>query len=225
MELAWKLAKEMEEHRAKVGSRLYVPHRYGVYLCPEDADYYQGQEDVLLEQLRSHLLGHARKEGYSLTAAPEISFHVDEDLRMGQFGIATEPVDLREPRQPPTPAPAALTPSAGAAAGPPYAGPKRGSHAVVPEVPPVVLRYEGMSVRFEQAKITVGRGKEMDVRLSDPNVSRRHAVIFWDRGRLFVKDLGSTNGTLLNGHAVEHSLVRSGDVVTAGATPIAVETG
>jgi pSer/pThr/pTyr-binding forkhead associated (FHA) protein len=95
----------------------------------------------------------------------------------------------------------------------------------VPETPPVILRYEGRSERFEQAKITVGRGKESDVRLADPNVSRRHAIIFWDRGRLFIEDLSSTNGSLLNGHTVEYSMLRNGDVVTAGATPITVEMG
>ena len=59
----------------------------------------------------------------------------------------------------------------------------------------------------------LGRGKDADFRVDDPNVSRRHAAIYWNDGRLMVEDLGSTNGTMVNGYPVTSTVLRPKDVV------------
>jgi pSer/pThr/pTyr-binding forkhead associated (FHA) protein len=64
----------------------------------------------------------------------------------------------------------------------------------------------------------IGRGAESDLQLLDQGVSRRHVDIQFDGSRATVYDLGSTNGTSVNGHEVKSQLLRHGDVIRAGHT-------
>jgi hypothetical protein len=89
----------------------------------------------------------------------------------------------------------------------------------------LVLHHDGRRYEFEKGRVVLGRGRQVDYQLDDPNVSRRHAVIYWENGRLFLKDLGSTNGTLLNGRPVSAGPLSRGDVITVGGSEIRVETG
>jgi pSer/pThr/pTyr-binding forkhead associated (FHA) protein len=72
--------------------------------------------------------------------------------------------------------------------------------------------------------VIVGRARDVDFRINDPDVSRRHAAIFWSEGGVMIEDLGSTNGTMVNGYPVSSTLVRSGDVIVIGDCKITVET-
>ena len=72
----------------------------------------------------------------------------------------------------------------------------------VSATPAVVLRQNGRAKEFRKERVVLGRARDADFRVNDPNVSRRHAMLFWESGRIFVKDLGSTNGTLVNGRPV-----------------------
>ncbi len=72
---------------------------------------------------------------------------------------------------------------------------------------------------FSKGRIVVGPGKDADFQLDDPNVSRRHAAIYWNNGRLMVEDLGSTNGTMVNGYPVTTTPLKQTDVVSIGGQP------
>lgn len=89
----------------------------------------------------------------------------------------------------------------------------------------IVLVEGSRRKEFEKGRVVLGRGRQADFQLEDPNVSRDHAAVYWENGRLFVKDLGSTNGTLLNGRPVTAGPLERGDVITLGATEVRVETG
>ena len=89
VELARKLAKEMDEHRSVSVSRVYVPNEYTVYLSPADRQQFASYEGSLVGELQEYLTEHARREGYALLTPPRVKFHVDEDLAVGEFGIAT----------------------------------------------------------------------------------------------------------------------------------------
>lgn len=69
----------------------------------------------------------------------------------------------------------------------------------------------------------VGRNAEAEIALQDPSVSRNHALLDVRRGRLVVRDSGSTNGTFVNGLPVQESPLRAGDVVAFGKTQLRVE--
>lgn len=87
MELARRLTREMDTHRTRSVSRVYVPNEYGVWLSPADRALYEGVEHDLIEELCAYLLEHARRENLMLAAPPQIVFHTDERLTLGEFGI------------------------------------------------------------------------------------------------------------------------------------------
>ena len=87
VEIARKLAREMDEHRVQSLSRTYVPNEYTVWLSPDDRDQFSGYEDELRRELSGYLLEHARKERVALLTPPDITFKTDDRLRLGEFGI------------------------------------------------------------------------------------------------------------------------------------------
>lgn len=74
-----------------------------------------------------------------------------------------------------------------------------------------------------KATTRIGRGDECDVVLLDPSVSRAHAVVEIAAGKARVRDLGSTNGTYLNGRRIEEGALRDGDELRLGNTRMRVE--
>jgi hypothetical protein len=82
-----------------------------------------------------------------------------------------------------------------------------------------VLRgfYEGLELALDRDWLVLGRGRGADVVLAEPTISRAHAAIGWERDEgFFVQDLGSTNGTLVNGARQERTRLRSGDEIQMG---------
>src|ERR1700726_3097555 len=77
MELARKLAREMDEHRTASVSRTYAPNEYSVWLSPEDRARYEGVEHEVIDELCGYLLEHARGEDLALASSPRITFHTD----------------------------------------------------------------------------------------------------------------------------------------------------
>jgi pSer/pThr/pTyr-binding forkhead associated (FHA) protein len=75
-------------------------------------------------------------------------------------------------------------------------------------------------VVLQGERVVVGRLASCDICLHDRNVSRQHAAFVNGPGGWAITDLGSTNGTLVNGAAVTQSPLRSGDVVTVGITEL-----
>src|SRR5207253_3198000 len=89
VELARKLVKEMDDHRTVSVSRVYVPNEYSVYLSPPDREQFSSYEGSLKAELQEYLAEHARREGYVLLSPPTVTINSDEDLAVGEFGIAT----------------------------------------------------------------------------------------------------------------------------------------
>jgi pSer/pThr/pTyr-binding forkhead associated (FHA) protein len=85
--------------------------------------------------------------------------------------------------------------------------------------PPVLLFSEGRGARRVALRdaLTVGRGVEAGLRFAARNVSRNHARLVWTGGAAFVEDLGSRNGTYVNGERLEaRRRLRDGEVVRVG---------
>jgi len=78
----------------------------------------------------------------------------------------------------------------------------------------------GQEYLLEKAVSVVGRMKGVDILLSDSSVSRRHAAIEAEKGVFRLKDLGSTNGTLLSGKKIRESTIRHGDRFRVGNTTL-----
>ena len=238
VELARKLAKEMDEHRSVSVSRVYVPNEYTLYLSPSDRAQFAAYEGSLVGELQEYLVEHARREGYALLTPPRVLLQSDEDLAMGEFGIATRVAQPEEQRDAP---PAALSaPPAPVVAVPAPPTPVVEAPAATmvyrPEVPltaddgppeevvreRVTLTVDGRTIPVTTGKFVVGRSRECDVRVDDGNVSRRHFELVQDGPTTWVvADLGSTNGTEVNGRRVSgRKRLDDGDRITIGGTEL-----
>src|SRR2546423_6558205 len=89
VELARKLAKEMDEHKTVSVSRVYVPNEYTIYLAPEDREQFDSYESNLNSELQEYLAEHARREQYALLSSPRVLMETDADLDVGEVGLAT----------------------------------------------------------------------------------------------------------------------------------------
>ena len=237
VELARKLAKEMDEHRSVSVSRVYVPNEYTLYLSPSDRAQFAAYEGSLVGELQEYLVEHARREGYALLTPPRVLLESDEDLAMGEFGIATR---VAQPEEQLVAAPAALPVAPPAVAVPaptfPVAEPPAATMVYRPEVPltaddgppeevvreKVTLTVDGRTIPVTAGRVVVGRSRECDVRVDDGNVSRRHFELVQDGPTAWVvADLGSTNGTEVNGRRVSgRKRLDDGDRITIGGTEL-----
>jgi len=82
---------------------------------------------------------------------------------------------------------------------------------------------DGRRVTVGSKPLVIGRLPECDVVLADSNVSRRHAEVQRRGDGVFVTDLGSTNGTKVNGAPVREQLLSSGDEISVGSTKLVFE--
>ena len=238
VELARKLAKEMDEHRSVSVSRVYVPNEYTIYLSPGDREQFASYEGSLIGELQEYLGEHARRESYALLTAPRVVITIDADLAIGEFGIATRVV---QPAAEPVAAGALGLPAAPAPPGPPLHEPPEPAATMVyrprqaeeaqaepeeaeaePEVARelVTLTVDGREHELTSRRVVLGRSRECDVRIADANVSRRHAELVQEGATYWLVDLGSTNGTELNGARVDRAKLSDGDRITLGGTDV-----
>lgn len=249
VELARKLAKEMDEHRSVSVSRVYVPNEYTIYLSSADRQQFASYEGSLVGELQEYLTEHARREAYALLTPPRVRFATDDDLAVGEFGIATrvaQPEDgvpllpapvpasaipVRSVSIPVTPQPAPVTPPPPAPEVMPAATMiyRSREHAADPseDAPPpepeqelVTLTLDGRAHPITSRRVVIGRSRECDLRVVDGNASRRHAEVVQEGATYFIVDLGSTNGTGLNGRRITREKLTDGDRITIGATDL-----
>jgi len=222
VELARKLAKEMDDHRTVSVSRVYVPNEYAIYLSPGDRDQFESYEDSLRSELQEYLSEHARREDYALLSPARVLFETDDDLDVGEFGIATRMVHPDRRGGGDGDAPADLEPGATMIYKPKVAQPTQAVSAeeLGVEQELVTLSWNGDSHEVKQRRVVIGRSRDCDIQLADANVSRRHAELRQEGATYWIVDLGSTNGIEVNGKRVKRAKLNSGDTITMGSTDI-----
>ena len=221
VELARKLVKEMEDHRVISVSRLYVPNEYTVYLSPVDREQFESYEESLLAELQDYLAENARREKYVMLSPPKVLMETDEDLEVGEFGIAT-----RMAQGGPLPVPdEAPAPDVAPGATMVYKPKQPDTEAVSAEELGLereiaTLSWDGKQHQIEKRRVVIGRSKDADIQVEDPNVSRRHAEVRQEGAAYWVVDLDSTNGTEINGRRLKRAKLRPGDTITVGSTEL-----
>jgi hypothetical protein len=223
VELARKLAKEMDAHKTAGVARVYVPNEYTVYLSGKDRTRLEGYERSLEQELSGYLLEHARRRSYDLLTRPTVSFQTDERLRLGEFGIQARLVKppARE-GQPPSQGEEGQTMvySAVHDAKPAAEAPSHRAEVVTR----AVIALDDRRYVLDAARSTIGRSRDADCVLRDANVSRHHAELRRSpAGEWTIADLGSTNGVKVNGRRVGSTRLASGDQVTLGTTTFRFE--
>ena len=213
VEIARKLAKEMQDNKSVSISRTYVPNQYVVWLSDDDRKQFEGYEDGLKKELSDYLLEHARNEGLALLTRPSVDFQTDERLHLGEFGIQAmlvRPPEEERPEAEPEPVDF--------------------GHTMVYSVDRDARRMEppanasgramlvggGKRTVLSGSRVVIGRSQDCDLTLDDPNVSRRHAELRREGGGWMVADLGSTNGVKVNGRRVSEQPLSPGDEIVLG---------
>ena len=97
VELARKIAKEMDDHRPS-RSRGSTSRTSTPSLSTADREQFAGYEDSLLAELEEYVGEHAKRESYALLTPPKVLLETDDDLALGEFGIATRMVQPRRGR-------------------------------------------------------------------------------------------------------------------------------
>ena len=225
VELARKLSKEMDEHRVVSVSRVYVPNEYTIYLSPPDRGQFEGYENSLLSELEEYLIEHARRESYALLTPPRVRLETDEDLALGEFGIATRMVQPHhgvrgdEPEEEVESGATMIYKHPAAEA----------TEAASPEEPGLerevaVLTWAGQRLRVDKRRVVIGRSRECDIQIEDANVSRRHAELRQEGTSYWIVDLDSTNGLEVNVQHLKRSKLEPGDTFTIGSTEVTFST-
>ena len=176
VELARKLAKEMEENKTVSIARVYVPNEYTVYLSAEDRENFASYEGALQNELSTYLIEHAREESLALLTRPKIDFETDKRLRIGEFGIQARLV------KPPTEDDEG--PSQGSVGHTMVYSPDSSERRQLDQASRQRLQatrafliVDGARWLLEGSTVTIGRSKQCDLVLEDENASRRHAEI------------------------------------------------
>jgi FHA domain-containing protein len=219
VELARKLAKEMEENQVVSISHTYVPNEYVVFLSPRDREQFTSYEGALKKELSDYLLEHARGEGLALVTRPTVEFKTDERLGLGEFGIQAhliQPPDAEMGEQEPQQADYGHTMVYS-----PTAEARRMVEA--PSAGRAMLVGGGKRTVLSGNRLLIGRSRDCELVLDDPNVSRRHAELRRQEGAWIVADLGSTNGVKVNGRRVEHAVLKPGDEIALGLSRLTFE--
>ena len=170
-------------------------------------------------ELQDYLVEHARRESYATLTSPRVLMKTDDDLSIGEFGIATRMVQPEGRKAPPSDEPAeqvepgttmvykAKAPQPTEAASPVELGVERERYT---------LTMNGKGYVLEERRAVLGRSKECDVQVPDANVSRRHAELREEGASWWLVDLDSTNGTELNGKRVQRAKLADGDRIGLG---------
>ncbi len=223
VELARKLAKEMDEHRTVSVSRVYVPNEYTVYLSPGDREQFSSYEDNLKSELQEYLSEHSRREDYALLSPVRVLMETDSDLDVGEFGIATRMVQPERRRAASGEPEGDVAPGATMIYKPetPVATQAVSAEELGVEPELVTLSFDGTRYEVKQRRVVIGRSRDCDIQLADTNVSRRHAELRQEGASYWIVDLGSTNGIEVNGKRVKRAKLTDGDTITLGSTEVA----
>jgi hypothetical protein len=223
VEIAKGLTKQMDENRMVSVSRIYAPNDFTIHLSEADAEAIRAYQSALKDELIQYASTHAQSKNYHLMTPPKIHFVTEDSLRFGEFGVTAKLTGGDGPREKGAPRDTSgqtrifRTEKAegevqGTAA---ISAEEAKRHGLAWEVAELVLEDKTYPLEG-QGPWSIGRSEENDIVISNPNVSRRHARLSRLENGFVVEDLGSTNGTLLDGAPIDRERIESGDELTFG---------
>jgi hypothetical protein len=217
VEIGKRLLRVMEDGKTVALRRTYVPNLYRITVGPKDYERLSQLEGKLVEELEIFVGEAARQRQWSLPDSPRVSFATDAKLQPGEFRITAEAVSLRADGPPPAAEPA---------------DDERRPEPVKPAAretgePLLVLLSDEEPVKTLPVprRIKIGRQADNDLVVVDPGVSRHHAEVINESGTCTLHDLGSTNGTYVNGSVVTEHALRDGDRISLGSTVVEFRRG
>jgi hypothetical protein len=199
VEIAAALQRECDNNAQILSrNRRMVPNDFHVELSAADLARLQAYDQAMVSDLTEQVKDHAEQQGYVFPGPVRIEFETADDLSTGRFRIRSQ------------------------------AQAQVRSNATNTQVrrARALLEVNGTQQPLHPPAMVVGRGTDADVRINDPGVSRRHIEFEvepnGDGIRVSVRDLGSTNGMLVDGHRVSNTGLHDGSVVKIGNTTMTV---
>jgi hypothetical protein len=226
VEIASALRREVDDRATVVGrDRTLVPNTFVVELGPADHGRLGEWEETLSDELRDVVTEHAGQQQYAFVGPVTVTFEEGDDLDTGLFRVRSSTTKAAAAPAPARPAPARPAPAQQAPAPPPgYPSPPPQSADRGAARP--ALEMDGRTYPITAAVTVLGRGTEADVIVDDAGVSRRHAEVHAEGDRLTVVDLGSTNGTYVDGEKISGSAhLVDGSRIRVGRSQLTVRFG
>jgi hypothetical protein len=221
VELGKRLRRVMVDHKAVGVQRMYVPNVYTFELSEPDRARFSDYEGALTTELATLAVETARENDWAMMGRARIEFVTDDALSEGRFRVAGK-VEADEP--------GVVAPSPSVPGPPPSAGPLT---AMLPgeirqgkvRAPASMTLLQGPRsgtgfFPLDKAELTIGRGEHAGITLADPGISRMHARVVREGDDFVVEDLGSTNGTEVNGQLVKRRRLADGDRVRLGSSTL-----
>jgi hypothetical protein len=221
VEIARKLAKEMEDSKMVSVSRTYVPNHYRIFLSPQDREGFSSYEPALRKELSDYLLEHARAERLALTSRPAVEFMTDDRLGLGEFGIQAQLLDNDDESEERRAAPSQGDFGHTMVYSPDRAVRKLDSEPGAPSR--AVLAGAGRRTVLSDDRMVIGRSRDCDITVDDANISREHAELRRGGDGWKIVDLGSTNGVKVNRRRIDQAQLKHGDRITVGVTDLDFE--
>ena len=222
VQLQRRIERAMEAERLAASDRTLVPNRFVVHLNPADLAGFDAMEQTMAAELADAALLFARAHHYTLVDRPRVDLLADATVDRADIRVDARFADPIAGRTSPV-----VDDDRHVHAG----GPDPSSTMVftvpVSTAPSARLRvhepHGGVRDMPIGAGITIGRATDNDLVLRDERVSRHHGRIAGIRGTLLYTDLGSTNGTEVNGTRVTEVVLGPGDLIRVGASTLEVE--
>lgn len=212
LQIGRRLLQVVDEERAvDARGRRVVPNSYLVQLSPADRESFDNLEMSLLQELTVAVREYISQEGYHVEDKARVSLRTDPELKRGRFTVEARHAETESS---PTSDRASRASESTAA-----------SSSTSTEHPPAILTLpSGQRIELHDGLYVLGRQLQSDIVVNDSNVSRRHAEFERARGEVTVRDLGSTNGTKVNGVAIHgDQILQHGDVIGLGSIEIRFE--
>jgi hypothetical protein len=227
VEIAKGLTKQMDEGRMVSISRTYAPNDFTVHLSREDSESIRAYQASLRDELIQYASTHAENKNYHLMTPPRVRFETEDTLRFGEFGVTAKLTGGDGPREKGAPQDTSgqtrifrTEESTGGEVEQGTVAISTGEarrHGLAREIVELALGNEVHPLEG-RGPWAIGRSQDSDIVINDPNVSRRHARISRADNGFLVEDLGSTNGTLLDGAPIDRERIEGGDELTFGQT-------
>jgi hypothetical protein len=199
VEIAAALQREMDDRAAVVArGRTVIPNVFTVELSPHDHERLAVYKDALTGELSGMVREYAQEQRYTFLGGVEVGLAEDDELETGIFRVRSEA--------------RAEVSAAGAR-------PATGDDATHPR-----LEADGAAYPLVRAVTRLGRGTDVDIRVDDPGVSRAHCEIVLGTPAV-VRDLGSTNGTYVDGTKVGQAALVDGSRLQLGSTTLVYRSG
>ncbi len=204
LEIARRLIGEVEDGRVMAVRETLAPNHFLVRLSQGDFERLSGVAGSLAEEMESLVITYANQKGYHLITRPRLYFEPDSTLREGGFTITAS---LDEPAKP-----RPVTEKVSTGQQYPQVESRLGVLTVL------TGEKAGITYNLDKTRNSMGRAEENDLVLADPRASRFHAEIERAPSGYVIRDLESTNGTIVQGRRIRERLLEDGNTITVGDT-------